>query len=593
MDSIIAMVEGGSVIVVAVLCCIFFGERLRGSLWLGGVVYGVVFAITGAIVMSNSVELIPGIRTDPRNAVAVLSGAIGGPVSAAISAIAMMALRWSYGGMGAVAGMVSIGAAAISSVVLWAWWTRWRGLQPSKMYIFYQAAFPAAAVHALVIFMMSQAPPEIFIRSISMATPTNFLAVLLLGGLIVSEQQRRWAMKSNIEMQAHLAAIANNAPGMLFQMMLDEKGRLLFPYVSEGSRRIFGIRRQRFLQTPDFIYELLDEADGQRLKEVLTASAESHNRWSFEAVYHHPTRELVWLQLSAEPRIDSQQRLVWDGSISDITTQKRNEQMKNEFVATVSHELRTPLTSIHGALSLLASGTQGKMPQSVRRLLTLALQNSERLKNLVNDILDIEKIESGSMPFELEPVQLDSLIEQAIDANANYRSSDEVTITFRNDAPGVAGLIDPDRFNQIIANLLSNALKFSPPDGLITVRLEEVDGLARISISDEGPGIPVSFQHLLFEKFEQFDSANNRTKGGTGLGLSICKAIVERMDGTIDFVTEMDAGTTFIVEFPVVEIASEPARDTDELAKSLRQRLIDAKEEDALEPSRPREAISR
>ncbi|MCP1198575.1 ATP-binding protein [Notoacmeibacter sp. MSK16QG-6] len=592
MDSIISMIEGGSVIVVAVLCCVFFGERLRGSLWLGGIVYGIVFAVTGAIVMSNSVELIPGVRTDPRNAVAVLSGAIGGPISALISAIVMMAIRWSYGGLGAIAGAASIGTAALSSVILWAWWTKWRGFAPSKLYIFYQALI-AGIVPTITIFILAQVPIEIVLRSASMFVPTNFLAVLLLGGLIIAEQQRRWAIKSKVEMEAHLVAIANNAPGMLFQMTLDDRGRLCFPYVSEGSRKIFGIRRQRFLETPDFLYGLLNETDRARLMHLLETSAESRNRWSFEATYQHPTRELVWLQLSAEPRVDSHERLVWDGSISDITTQKRNERMKNEFVATVSHELRTPLTSIHGALSLLASGSQGKMPESVDRLLGLALQNSERLKNLVDDILDIEKIESGSMPFELSPTAFDGLIEEAIEGSANYRSSDDVAIEFHNEAPGLAGLVDADRFNQIIANLLSNALKFSPSGGTVTVRLKENDGKARISITDEGAGIPASFHHRLFEKFEQVDSADNRTKGGTGLGLNICKAIVERMDGAIDFDTAMGEGTTFIVEFPIVEMASDAADMTGRLSDSLRQKLNEAEAGETVVPLGKHEAFSR
>ncbi|RLQ87217.1 sensor histidine kinase [Notoacmeibacter ruber] len=558
MDSIIAMIEGGSVIVVAVLCCIFFGATLKRSFWLGGLVYGVVFAVTGAIVMSNSIEIIPGVRTDPRNAVAALSGAIGGPLSALISAAVMMLIRLSYGGMGAVPGAAAIGSAAVASVLLWGWWAMWRGREPSKEYIFYQA-LAAATVPTLTIFFLSSVPMDVFIRSASLFAPTNFLAVLLLGGLIVSEQQRRWAIGSNAEKEAQLVAVANNAPGMLFQLTLDPQGRLHFLYVSGGSRRVFGIPRETFLASPNFLYTLLGEEDGQRLRTLLATSAETGNRWSLEVTYIHPLNHRVWLQLTAEPRLDSQERLVWDGSIFDITNQKRNEAMKNEFVATVSHELRTPLTSIHGALSLLSSGAQGDLPAPTRRLLSLALHNSERLKNLINDILDIEKIESGSMPFMISSHPLDPLIVQAIEANANFGTAEGVDVRFENGAPGAAALIDPERFNQIIDNLLSNALKFSPAGGRVVVGLKRDGHRVRISVSDDGPGIPASFQPRLFEKFEQLESVDNRSKGGTGLGLSICKALVERMDGSITFETQPGKGTTFIVEFPAVEAL--PQRD--------------------------------
>lgn len=551
MQSILSMIESASVIVLGVLCCFALSTRLKGSVWIGGMIYGVVFSVIGAIVMSNPVELIPGIRTDPRSAVAVLSGAIGGPVSALITGSFLALVRLSYGGLGALAGATSVMAAALGASLVWAWWTLWRKNGFSKAYIAYQALV-ALTVPTAVIFSMSQAPTDVFLKSASLFAPTNFVTVLLLGGLIVHEQQRRTFLKEHRETRARLIAIANNAPVMLFQMTMDADNRILLSYVSEGSRRIFGIAPEVLTAKADMLARMLDPADVSRLREILVSSTKSRRRWSFETTFDHASRHRIWLQFNAEPRTDDDGLIVWDGSITDITTQKKNEAMKNEFVATVSHELRTPLTSIHGALGLLVH-TAEELPPKAGKLLSVAFHNSGRLKILIDDILDIEKIESGSMPFDMTPSPLAPLLKDAIEANESYKVDENITIEFDNDAPDIASLIDPNRLNQVIDNLLSNAIKYSPPNGTVRVRLAVEDDKASVSISDEGAGIPDEFRHQLFQKFVRAETADNRTRGGTGLGLSICKAIVERMNGTIEFSSRIGVGTTFTVTFPAVE----------------------------------------
>ncbi|MBI4183288.1 MAG: PAS domain S-box protein [Proteobacteria bacterium] len=236
----------------------------------------------------------------------------------------------------------------------------------------------------------------------------------------------------------------------------------------------------------------------------------------------------------------------------DITERKRMEMMKSEFISMVSHELRTPLTSIQGALGLLAGGVAGELPRSAADLIGIAANSSGRLVRLINDILDIEKIEAGKMKFEIEPVSLGELIARALGENAGYAEQLGVRIEVAGVVPEARVNVDRDRFAQVMANLLSNAAKFSPRGGAVTVTAAREGSNLRISVGDQGPGIPEEFRPLVFQKFAQADSSDSREKGGTGLGLAICKAIVERLGGTIGFDTRVGAGTTFHFTLPLV-----------------------------------------
>ena len=235
----------------------------------------------------------------------------------------------------------------------------------------------------------------------------------------------------------------------------------------------------------------------------------------------------------------------------DITERKKVERMKNEFISTVSHELRTPLTSIRGALGLVGSGTVGELPAQAQPLVDIAVKNCERLVRLINDILDIEKIEANKMDFTIRPLELMPLINQAAESNRVYAGEYGANIVISDGMPGAVVPVDEDRFIQVLTNLLSNAAKFSPQGGTIGVATQARNGGVRVSVSDEGPGIPEAFRKQIFEKFSQADGSDTRQKGGSGLGLSITKAIVENLGGHIAFETQERKGTTFHVDLPV------------------------------------------
>lgn len=237
---------------------------------------------------------------------------------------------------------------------------------------------------------------------------------------------------------------------------------------------------------------------------------------------------------------------------SDITERKKVERLKNEFVSTVSHELRTPLTSIRGSLGLVLGGVAGELPVQAKTLIEIAHNNAERLGRLINDILDIEKIESGKMEFRMKRQPLAPLLRQAIDNNVDYGRQFGVSFRLADEALDAEVNVDADRFLQVMANLLSNAAKFSPQGAAVDVAAVLDGRNVAVSVADKGKGIAPEFRDHIFEKFAQADSSDTRQKGGTGLGLSITKAMVEHMGGRIGFRSVPDQGTTFTFELPAL-----------------------------------------
>ncbi|HYH10272.1 MAG TPA: ATP-binding protein [Thermoanaerobaculia bacterium] len=225
------------------------------------------------------------------------------------------------------------------------------------------------------------------------------------------------------------------------------------------------------------------------------------------------------------------------------------DRLKNEFISTVSHELRTPLTSIRGALRLLDTGRLGALPERGKRMFDIAVSNTERLAKLINDILDVERIESGSAMLSMEPCDAARLIEQATDVVRPLLHAHRIRVAAS--ANGEMVVADADRIVQMLTNLLSNAIKFSPEGSTIRVgATRRKDGAVVVSVADEGRGIPAACQEAIFERFQQVDAADARAKGGSGLGLAICRAIVRQHGGEIWVESEPGRGSCFSFSIP-------------------------------------------
>ncbi|MDC0661265.1 ATP-binding protein [Marinobacter sp. SS21] len=242
-------------------------------------------------------------------------------------------------------------------------------------------------------------------------------------------------------------------------------------------------------------------------------------------------------------------KLVW-AVVQDIAEQKRVERMKSEFVATVSHELRTPLTSIAGALKLISEGLLGELPEKAQQMVGIAQKNSERLTHLINDLLDMDKLISGKMSFQVRACPLAVLMKSSLNGISAYAQDHDVVLKYDNQAGTVTVRTDEIRFQQVMDNLLSNAIKFSPAGGQVSVVATQSDREVQIAVCDQGPGIPEAFHGYIFEKFAQADGSDRRVKGGTGLGLAITRGLLQQMDGSIRFETRAGEGTCFYITLP-------------------------------------------
>jgi PAS domain S-box-containing protein len=289
---------------------------------------------------------------------------------------------------------------------------------------------------------------------------------------------------------------------------------------------------------------LLDEVLVQR------CLAGEIDRYRLEKRYYHSSGRIVWALLSvALVRHNNGQANYFVAQIQDTTEQREIERVKDEFISVVSHELRTPLTSIRGSVGLVLGAHSATLPESAKRFLEIASSNCERLMRLINDILDIEKIVSGNMRFELAPRMVADIVRNAVQAAEGY--GQRLNVRFQLDEPSsdIRIAVDEERFLQVLANLLSNAAKFSPAHETVQVSITRPQDQVRISVIDRGPGIPEEFRERIFGRFSQADSSSTRRAGGTGLGLHITRQIVERMGGRIGFDTVLGSGTTFWVEF--------------------------------------------
>jgi len=227
-------------------------------------------------------------------------------------------------------------------------------------------------------------------------------------------------------------------------------------------------------------------------------------------------------------------------------------QIRNEIIATVSHELRTPLTAIGGAIKLLKSKAVGNVDEPGMGLIEVADRNTVQLNGLVNDILDIEKIESGELVFDIKNYSIKNLVDQSVAMNQPFAESFDVNLVFEKFEKDVEISVDKKRFLQVMSNLISNACKFSLAKSSVLITVKHFDKIVRVSIADNGKGVPKDVSDKVFDKFFQEDSSNVRSRGGIGLGLNISKSLVECMSGIIGFYPNEEQGAVFFIEFEEV-----------------------------------------
>lgn len=367
------------------------------------------------------------------------------------------------------------------------------------------------------------------------------------------------------------AVVDNVVDGII---TIDDRG--IIQTVNPAVEKIFGYNRNELIG--ENIKKLMPTPHREAHDRYLSNYAESGQKniigFGRELEGLHKDGSVFPIDLAVSEGIGSDHQM-YTGIIRDITERKQVERMKQEFVSSVSHELRTPLTSIRGALGLIVGGVAGKLDKKNKNLIEIAFNNTQRLINLVNDILDLEKIGAGRMEFRFKPVDLASLIGSTLIANEGYANEHGIRFKLLEAPPAPPVQVDEDRIGQVMANLLSNAAKFSPKGETVSVSVIPREGWIRVSVADCGSGIPKLFHERIFERFSQADSSDAKKAGGTGLGLSIAKAIVDRHGGRIGFDTEVGVGTTFHFDLPAeapVSAGDEAARSEPQYGNGVRKR---------------------
>lgn len=331
------------------------------------------------------------------------------------------------------------------------------------------------------------------------------------------------------------AILHSTADGLI---VFDQNNRVT--HINPAAEKLLGIEKEKASEKHPTIAQLLAQDAGKEKKEMPRVD---------EAYIESSGKTLKVL---TDPVLDDEGNFLgYMKTLQDITLEKEVDRMKTEFISTVSHELRTPLTSIKGYVDLILDGEAGEINEIQRDFLEIVKQNNDRLVDLINDLLDVSRMESGRVKLQKEPLALRELIKEATVSIENLAKNKDMTITLNlpKDIPPV--IADRQRTLQIVVNLLSNAIKYTPPKGKIVISVRPQDGFLATSISDNGIGIPAEHLDRLFVKFYRVDSSLTGEVGGTGLGLAIVKSIVDLHGGQVWAESKVGKGSTFTFTLPL------------------------------------------
>ncbi|MCX6989995.1 MAG: PAS domain S-box protein [Chlamydiae bacterium] len=323
----------------------------------------------------------------------------------------------------------------------------------------------------------------------------------------------------------------------------------LFLYSNPSVGKILGYTPEEL--QGNSILNFIADIDQKKAKKELEDSFIKKQGWEIRTLaWKHKNGSIRYLESSAKPIIDEKGAFVgFMGADRDVTERMNLEKTKNEFISVASHEIRTPLTSIYGALGLL--NADKTLPEKTKELLTIAYRNSARLARLVSDILDYEKLQNLDVEKLMQKVDLAQLLQQSIELSLPLLLESHIKIVKESFLPEIFVQAVPDQLLQVMFNLFSNAIKFSPPGSTTYVSMKLTGNMVRVSVRDEGIGIPLEFQSKIFTRFAQVDTSDTRNAQGTGLGLSICKSIIEKFGGKIGFESKIHEGSTFYFDLPI------------------------------------------
>jgi len=307
------------------------------------------------------------------------------------------------------------------------------------------------------------------------------------------------------------------------------------------------------LEGLDSIQSLMVESNAAAKFKAVDEAIAQHQSFKTEILLRGKTGRPYWAILNLVPLFDTEGKFEkYAGLGFDITDQKVAEQMQSDFVSMVSHELRTPLTVIAGSFDALQLDRTVRAPETETMLIEMGQRNCVRLETLIEDLLDISKIENGTLSFQCENVDMGDVARRAVGDIKSLAQRANISLALEVNASQQTAFVDWSRLAQVMSNLLSNAIKFSPEGSSVSVRVEQIGERVLVSVRDSGRGIPEDFRPMIFRRFSREPSVQADGTDGFGLGLSICKQLIEQMSGEIDFESTLGEGSNFFFTLPLV-----------------------------------------
>lgn len=424
-------------------------------------------------------------------------------------------------------------------------------VSPRALLAWGSVAFASAAVAAVVLSL----PRERIVLTSGQGMAAVGILVLVLAGAfltLVRPMSKRLHGRL-LEVRAYAdAIIRSTADGII---VIDESGRI--EASNPAAQTMFGLAEEEMLESPlaMVIPSVCGSSPERYLRDAVRTDQQSIVGAARDVIGRRKDGSEFPMELAvSKVRLDDQR--VFIVAVRDTTQRHELDAMKDEFISIVSHELRTPLASIQGSLGLLQGGLGGPLNGEARKLIDICLNNTHRLTRLIDDILDVQKLETSRQPMAAEEVELGPLVRETIETNRNLARQFDVRIDWTGGEAAVWVEGDPDRLIQVMTNLIGNAVKFSPAGSAVGVELASNGSWARVAVSDQGPGIPEETRPQLFEKFAQLRNPGPHRLPGTGLGLYIARTIIERHGGRIWVDSQEGAGSTFVFELPMIPLAS-------------------------------------
>ena len=348
-----------------------------------------------------------------------------------------------------------------------------------------------------------------------------------------------WAMRRAWRSERELARFFDSTEALL--AIGDWSGRLF--RTSPSWHGLIGFSAEELAATHfiDFVHP--DDVE-DTIREAKKLGSGTHRSVGFVNRFRRKDGGYVWLQWNATS--DRGRKLIYATAV-DVTTRVESEALKDALISTVNHEIRTPLASIYAALKIVQGMQNDCASDQSQRMLKIAETNADRLVRMIDDMLDVQRIEAGNTNYHIAPCDIAALISAVADQARLLHSDSAVALVVVDEAPGAKALADPDRLHQVLSNLLSNAYKFAPPNTTVTLTVRPTPSGLRIAVQDEGPGVPDADRERVFDRFFQSGQHN---KGGSGLGLAICRTLMRDMDGTIGVAPASPPGATFFIDIP-------------------------------------------